>query len=68
MYTEDGRTVDLGSLCNKIPEDSGNRSGNISVQQCYFLDADGRPCTTAASNGQNTQQRDSLQRDQVTVP
>ena len=68
MHTEDGRTLDLGSLCKKPSQESDNRSSNVSAEQCYFLDADGRPCTTAANNNQNTPPRNSAQRNKVTMP
>jgi len=68
MHTEDGRTLDLGNLCKKPSEESDNRSSNVSAEQCYFLDANGRPCTTAANNNQNTQPRNSAQRNKVTMP
>ena len=63
MHTEDGRTLDLGNLCKKSSEESDNRSSNISAEQCYFLDADGRPCATAASNSQARQSRNSTQKN-----
>jgi hypothetical protein len=67
MHTEDGRTLDLGSLCKKQPEASDNRSNNVSAEQCYFLDADGRPCVTA-SNSQDRQSRNSTQKNKATTP
>jgi hypothetical protein len=63
MHTEDGRTLDLGSLCKKPSQESDNRSSNVSAEQCYFLDADGRPCATAASNSQARQSRNSTQKN-----
>jgi len=63
MHTEDGRTLDLGNLCKKPSEESDNRSSNVSAEQCYFLDADGRPCATAASNSQARQSRNSTQKN-----
>lgn len=52
MRTTDGKTINLDSLCKKDQPDSNKNSitkanSNSGSGQCYFLDANGRPCTSS---------------------
>ena len=53
MQTVDGKTLDLDSLCEKMPEDSDSSSSansskdsanSLAASKCYIFDAAGRPC------------------------
>jgi hypothetical protein len=54
MRTEDGKIIDLSSLCKKTPRDLDSNSGRgDGLGQCYFLDGTERPCISTANQRQN---------------
>ncbi|MBD2121793.1 hypothetical protein [Trichocoleus sp. FACHB-262] len=50
---ENGQTFDLGKLCNQNAPRVEVASTSFGAQNCYFVDATGRPCAPPASQPQS---------------
>ena len=53
FQTENGQTFDLGKLCNQNAPRVELASTSFGAQNCYFVDATGRPCAPPASQPQS---------------
>ncbi len=53
FQAESGQTFDLGKLCNQNTPRVELASTSFGAQNCYFVDATGRPCAPPASQPQN---------------
>src|SRR6476469_10714264 len=53
FQAENGQTFDLGKLCNQNTPRVELVSNSFGAQNCYFVDATGRPCAPPASQPQS---------------
>jgi hypothetical protein len=53
FQAENGQTFDLGKLCNQNAPRVELASTSFGAQNCYFVDATGRPCAPPASQSQS---------------
>lgn len=53
FQAENGQTFDLGKLCNQNASRVEVASTSFGAQNCYFVDATGRPCAPPTSQPQS---------------